>query len=46
MLDPGGAEKDPVLLEQQTGRPVIDIIIGEFLPAVGPVGFENLVAKL
>ncbi|EYC25329.1 hypothetical protein Y032_0012g1826 [Ancylostoma ceylanicum] len=37
VLDPGGAEKDPVLLEQQTGRPVIDIIIGEFLPAVGPV---------
>ncbi|KHJ92769.1 hypothetical protein OESDEN_07338, partial [Oesophagostomum dentatum] len=37
VLDPGGSEKDPVLLEQQIGKPVIDIFIGEFLPAAGHV---------
>ncbi|VDM74081.1 unnamed protein product [Strongylus vulgaris] len=38
VLDPGGVEKEPVLIEQQIGKPVIDIIIGEFLPSVGAVG--------
>ncbi|KAK6049361.1 hypothetical protein COOONC_13134 [Cooperia oncophora] len=37
ILDPGGSEKDPVLLEQPIGRPIIDIIIGEFLTSVGSV---------
>ncbi|VDN31084.1 unnamed protein product [Cylicostephanus goldi] len=37
VLDPGGAEKDPVMLEQQTGKPIIDILIGEFLPSIGPI---------
>ncbi|KJH42637.1 hypothetical protein DICVIV_11363 [Dictyocaulus viviparus] len=36
VLDPGGDEKEPVILEQQIGRSIIDIIIGEFLSGVGP----------
>ncbi|XGW21483.1 hypothetical protein V3C99_004442 [Haemonchus contortus] len=37
ILDPGGSEKDPMLLEQPIGRPIIDIIVGEFLPSAGSV---------
>ncbi|WKX89031.1 hypothetical protein Q1695_008576 [Nippostrongylus brasiliensis] len=37
VLDPGGSEKDPVLLEQPIGRPIIDILVGEFLPSLGSV---------
>ncbi|KAK6731949.1 hypothetical protein RB195_008039 [Necator americanus] len=37
VLDPGGTEKDPILLEQEIGKPVIDIIIGEFLPPGGTI---------
>ncbi|VDO51429.1 unnamed protein product [Haemonchus placei] len=37
ILDPGGSEKDPILLEQPIGRPIIDIIVGEFLASAGTV---------
>ncbi|VDP53302.1 unnamed protein product [Heligmosomoides polygyrus] len=37
VLDPGGSEKEPVLVEQSIGQPIIDIMIGEFLPSAGSV---------
>ncbi|KAK5965578.1 hypothetical protein GCK32_004835 [Trichostrongylus colubriformis] len=37
IVDPGGSEKHPILLEQPIGRSIIDIAIGDFLPAAGSV---------
>ncbi|KAJ1373160.1 hypothetical protein KIN20_035501 [Parelaphostrongylus tenuis] len=37
VLDPGGNDKEPVLVSQQVGKPIIDIIIGDFLPTSGPI---------
>uniref|UniRef100_A0A0K0DA27 MMS1_N domain-containing protein n=1 Tax=Angiostrongylus cantonensis TaxID=6313 RepID=A0A0K0DA27_ANGCA len=42
VLDPGGNEKEPVLTCQQVGRPIIDIIIGDFLSTSGPTKIEEL----
>ncbi|VDL72029.1 unnamed protein product [Nippostrongylus brasiliensis] len=42
VLDPGGSEKDPVLLEQPIGRPIIDILVGEFLPSLGSTKLEEM----